>query len=406
MSLLDKFLEQALSRRSVFKDKKFVSMDYVPEELPYREKEILKLADILVSILKGTRPSNVFEYGPVGTGKTAVTQLVLGKLKEKTDKASVSFGYSYVNCRFYRTNYRALVKIAMDLGLKISKTGLPPDVILSLIAKKLEDNCMFFLVVFDEVDWLVKYSGDDILYQFTRLNSELTKSKISLIGITNDVRFREYLDARVLSSLSEETIIFQPYTQEQLYGILLQRAKLAFWEETVDDEAIRYAAAIAARDGDARKAIDLLRVAGEIAERRGDSKVTVDHVAQASEEVERNILKEIISTLPPNQQLLLLGIAGLSKACNKIITGRIKQTYDWLLSQIGKQPITLRRINDYLAELETLGILSSTIISFGRHGRTRVIRLEVPVETVEEILLKDPLFAEIYQELIRMLLKP
>ncbi|MCR8487691.1 MAG: AAA family ATPase, partial [Crenarchaeota archaeon] len=183
MSLLDKFLEQALSRRSVFKDKRYLSVDYVPDDLPYREKEILKLADILVNILKGTRPSNIFEYGPVGTGKTAVTQLVLRKLKEKTDEAKVPFGYSYVNCRFYRTNYRALVKIATDLELKISKTGLPPDVILSLIMKRLEENYMFFLVVFDEVDWLVKYSGDDILYQFTRLNSELAKSKISLIGI-------------------------------------------------------------------------------------------------------------------------------------------------------------------------------------------------------------------------------
>jgi len=311
-----------------------------------------------------------------------------------------------VNCRFYRTNYRALVKIATDLELKISKTGLPPDVILSLIMKRLEENYMFFLVVFDEVDWLVKYSGDDILYQFTRLNSELAKSKISLIGITNDVRFREYLDARVLSSLSEETIIFQPYTQDQLYGILLQRAKLAFWEGVIDDEAIRYAAAVAARDGDARKAIDLLRVAGEIAERKGDSKVAVDHVMQASEEVERNIIKEVILTLPPNQQLLLLGIAGLSKTSSKIVTGRIKQTYDWLLSQIGRQPITLRRINDYLAELETLGIISSTIVSFGRHGRTRIIKLEIPVEVIEDILLKDPLFAEIYQELACVLAQP
>ncbi len=407
MSVLDELFEQALSKKSVFRDKKYLSVDYIPDELPHREEEILRLANILVSILRDSRPSNIFEYGPVGTGKTAVTKLVLKKLSEKAEKAGIRFRYAYINCRFFRTNYRALVKVAMELGLRIPRTGLPVDVILSLITRKLEENYRFLLVVFDEIDWLVKYSGDDILYQFTRLNSELNKSEISLIGITNDTRFREYLDARVLSSLSEETVVFQPYNQEQLYDILLQRARLAFREGVIDDEAIRYAAAIAARDGDARRAIDLLRVAGEIADRSGDFKVTVDHVVQASEEVERNIIREIISILPPNQQLLLLAIAGLSKLSrNKITTGKVKHVFDWILSQIGKQPITLRRINDYLAELETLGIISSTIVSFGRHGRTRIIKLEIPVEIIENILTKDPLYSELYSELIRTIISP
>ena len=158
-------------------------------------------------------------------------------------------------------------KIAEDLKLKIPKSGLPVDVIFKMVIDKLEEKFDLFTVVFDEVDWLVKFSGDDILYQFTRLNSELGSSAVSIIGITNDVRFREYLDARVLSSLSEEVVIFQPYNQQQLYDILSQRAKLAFYEESILDEAIRYVAAIAARDGDARRAIDILRVAGEIAQR-------------------------------------------------------------------------------------------------------------------------------------------
>jgi len=404
MRVLDDFFERALSRKSVFRDKKYLSIDYIPDELPHREEEILKLASILVNILRGSRPSNVFEYGPVGTGKTAVTRLVLKKLSEKAEKAGIKFRYAYINCRFYRTNYRALVKVAMELGLRIPRTGLPVDVILSLLIRKLEDNYRFFLIVFDEIDWLVKYSGDDILYQFTRLNSELSKSEVSLIGITNDTRFREYLDARVLSSLSEETVVFHPYNQEQLYDILLQRAKLAFHEETIEDEAIRYAAALAARDGDARRAIDLLRVAGEIADRNGDPKVTVEHVKRACDEVEKNIISEVISILPPNQQLLLLAIAGLSKITrNRITTGKVKHVFDWLLSQIGKQPITLRRVNDYLAELETLGIISSTIVSFGRHGRTRIIKLEVPIETIEDLLSKDPLYSELYSELIRFI---
>lgn len=397
MSFLDEFFDKMLQRKSVFKDKRYLSIDYIPETLPHRENEIMKIAGILVTILKGNKPSNIFEYGPVGTGKTAVTKLVLRKLKEKSKSLNLGFSYSYVNCRFYRTNYRALIKVAEDLGLRIPKSGLPVDVIFKMIIDKLEEKYDLFTVVFDEVDWLVKYSGDDILYQFTRLNGELKTSAVSIIGITNDVRFREYLDARVLSSLSEEVVIFQPYNQQQLYDILLQRAKLAFYQESILDEAIRYTAAIAARDGDARRAIDILRVAGEIADRNGDNVVTINHVKRACDEVEKNLIGEIVMVLPPNQRLLLAAIVFLSKKSNgKLTTGRVKKIYDLFAEKLGRPTISLRRFNDYISELETLGLISASITSFGRYGRTRIIKLEVPIATLEEFLKKDEINKELF----------
>ena len=385
----------------MFRDKRYLSIDYVPEELPHRENEILRLASILASVIRGTKPSNVFEYGPVGTGKTAVTKLVIRKLSQKSEQYNIKFGFSYVNCRFFRTNYRALIKVAEDLGLRVPKTGLPTDVIFSMIIEQLEKNYSLFTIVFDEIDWLVKFSGDDILYQFTRLNSDLQSSLVSIIGITNDVKFREYLDARVLSSLSEETVIFQPYNQEQLYDILLQRAKLAFHSNTISDEAIRYVAAVSSRDGDARRAIDMLRIAGEIADREGSNIVTIEHVKKACREVERNLIGEIISSLPPNQQLLLLSIFYLARRGErKITTGHVKRIFDDFATKIGRTTVTLRRLNDYIAELETLGIISSTIVSFGRYGRTRIIRLEIPPETLEEFLMKEEVHKEILMESI------
>ncbi|MEX0569564.1 MAG: Cdc6/Cdc18 family protein [Candidatus Njordarchaeota archaeon] len=401
MSFLDDFFDKMLQRKSVFREKRYLSIDYIPERLPHREDEIIKVAGILVNILKGTKPSNIFEYGPVGTGKTAVTKLVLRKLKEKSKNLNLQFSYSYVNCRFYRTSYRALIKIAEDLKLKIPKSGLPVDVIFKMVIDKLEEKFDLFTVVFDEVDWLVKFSGDDILYQFTRLNSELGSSAVSIIGITNDVRFREYLDARVLSSLSEEVVIFQPYNQQQLYDILSQRAKLAFYEESILDEAIRYVAAIAARDGDARRAIDILRVAGEIADRNAENIVTISHVKKACEEVEKNLVGEIVMVLPPNQRLLLVSIVYLSrKRDGKLTTGRVKRVFDFFAEKLGRPTISLRRFNDYISELETLGLISASIVSFGRYGRTRIIKLEVPLDTIEEFLKKDDIYNELFSETI------
>ena len=405
MSILDEFFDRVLSRRSVFKDKRFVSIDYIPQDLPHREDQILRLADILVNLLKGHKSSNVFEYGPVGTGKTAVTKLVVRKLLERASKLGVRFGCSYVNCRLYRTNYRALIKIASDLGLRVPKTGLPLDMVFSMVIDILNERYDTLLVVFDEIDWLVKISGDDIIYHFTRLSSDVVNANVSIVGITNDIKFREYLDARVLSSLCEETIVFQPYDQEQLYDILLKRAQMAFHDGCIQDEAIRLAASYAARDGDARRAIDMMRIAGEIADREGSSVVTVRHIQQANDQVEKNIIREIIRALPPNQRLLLFSLAILERVGRqKITTGLVKKVFDGLMKRLGRPTVTLRRMNDYIAELETLGLISSTVVSLGRHGRTRLIKLGVPRDTIELLIASDTMYRELLSEATMSLL--
>jgi len=64
------------------------------------------------------------------------------------------------------------------------------------------------VIVLDEIDAFVKRYNDDILYKLSRINSEVNRSKVSFIGITNDVKFVDLLDPRVKSSLSEEEIVF------------------------------------------------------------------------------------------------------------------------------------------------------------------------------------------------------
>ena len=68
------------------------------------------------------------------------------------------------------------------------------------------------ILVIDEIDSLVDRNGDDILYSFTRANERLLESGfMSLIGISNSLTFKDKLDPRVRSSLSEEELVFNPY---------------------------------------------------------------------------------------------------------------------------------------------------------------------------------------------------
>ena len=178
MSNIDEIFDRLLSRESIFRNKKVLSHDYIPDELPHREKEIKKLAYILATALKGGRPSNVFMYGKTGTGKTAVAKYVLKKLDMKGQQLGLQFLYAYVNCRYKTSNYRVLLKIAEDLGVgRLPETGLPLDLIFDRIVRFIDRREQLVIVIFDELDWLVKKSGDDILYQFTRINNDLRRAQ-------------------------------------------------------------------------------------------------------------------------------------------------------------------------------------------------------------------------------------
>ncbi len=402
MSDIDEIFDRLLSRESIFRNKRVLSHDYIPEVLPHREKEIKKLAYILATALKGGKPSNVFMYGKTGTGKTAVAKYVLKKLDIKGQQLGLHFLYAYVNCRYKTSNYRVLLKIAEDLGVgRLPETGLPLDSIFDRIVRFIDRKEQLVIIIFDELDWLVKKSGDDILYQFTRINNDLKKAQVSIIGITNDLKFRNYLDSRVLSSLSEESIIFHPYNAQQLYDILKQRAEIAFVEGAVTEDALRLVAAIAAQEhGDARRAIDLLRVAGEIAEREGSDKVLEEHVIKAKDEVEKDLVEATVRELPLHEQLTLLSIIMLVKRGERLITtGKVQRMYEKICEFLGYKPVTLRRLNDIFADLEMLGIINAPVESAGRYGRTRNIKIVVPFRSILKAFESDERFTIVLKEI-------
>ena len=73
-----------LSRQTLFINKEILRHDYLPKNLPHRDKEIEAIAFNLVEALNGQIPSNMTLYGVTGAGKTAVTKtrvsLISGKL--------------------------------------------------------------------------------------------------------------------------------------------------------------------------------------------------------------------------------------------------------------------------------------------------------------------------------------
>ena len=395
--VLDEVFERVTSSR-IFRNRDILSPDYIPDRLPHRENEIRKLGSILAQALKGSKPNNVFIYGLTGTGKTAVTLYVLRRLVRKAADLRVNVRYAYVNTRQRDTPYRVLADIASAVGVRVPFTGLSTAEVYSRLVRALSRQTGVLIVVLDEVDWLVRRRGDDLLYKLTRIGYELPPNsmKVSIIGITNDVKFVEMLDARVRSSLGEEELVFPPYNAQQLRDILWQRAVEAFYPGVVDDAVISYCAALAAREhGDARRALDLLRVAGEIAEREGAERVTIDHVKRAWAQIERDRVFEIVTTLPLHARLTLLAIVVQTSDKPSTTTGEVYDTYIKLAAALGVERVTQRRVSDIINELDMLGLISARVISRGRYGKTRVISLGVDREAVLDALRTDPRLEEL-----------
>jgi len=397
--VLSNYFEDYLKKEPLFSNKKVLSANYTPETVPHRENEINKIAGILAPCLREDKPSNIFIYGKTGTGKTLSVKHVTNSMQEIIEKNKINVDIFYLNCKLKRvadTEYRLIAEVGRFLGIDIPATGLPTDEVYKMFINSLEKKNILLLLVLDEIDQLVSKSGDQILYNLTRLNSELKNSQISIVGISNDLMFTNYLDPRVKSSLSEEELVFPPYNAMQLQSILKERAKDAFGKGVIESGVLEKCAAYAAREhGDARRALELLRVAGELTERKNENNISIGILDEAEEKIERDRVHDIITTQPKQSQLSLLAILQTSKALGdkNMFTGDIYELYKEFCFKTKVKPLTQRRISDLIAELDMLGIINAKVVSKGRYGRTRQISLGIPPSTLPKVegLLREGL---------------
>jgi len=387
-NILDDIFENFVRSAKLFKDREALRHDYLPEKLPHRENQIRLLGEAVSPVLKDARGSNIFIYGNTGTGKTAVTKYVLSHLEVKAKEYGAPVRFCYVNCRMTGSEYRVFANLSQSVGLVIPFTGLSVGEVFDRFRTGLDASRTLFIVVLDEIDALIKDRGDNLLYELTRINETLHKSKVSIIGISNDLRLKEFLDPRVFSSLSEEEMVFRPYDASELRNILLERSRISFHEGSLSEAALSICSALAAAEhGDARRALDLLRVAGEVAERQGAKTITEEHVRDAEKHIDHNRVIEAVKNLTLHSKLVLLSVYHLSKS--SATTGEIYDVYNELCGELGAGLLTQRRLGTLVNELDAMGLLNAKVVSMGRYGRTKKIRLEMSRTLIKDVFGND-----------------
>jgi cell division control protein 6 len=394
---------QLLNQKGLFINREAMRPTFMPDILPHREKEINSLASIFVPALRDETPSNVFIYGKTGTGKTAVTKFVGKELLDKGKQIGKKVNFIYINCEVVDTHYRVLQNIANhfidEWSERIPFTGWPTDEVFAKLKQMIDKQGGVTVIILDEVD---KLKGDETLYNLSRINTDLKSSKVSIVGLSNDLKYTEFLDPRVKSSLGEENMIFPPYDAGELQDILIQRIELALKPSCIDSDVVPLCSALAAQEhGDARRALDLLRMSAELAERAKAPRITKKHVRMAQNKIEIDRIMEVVRTLPTQSKLILLAILLQDKHNKKtgttgvITTGEVYEIYKGLSKKARTDRLTQRRVADLISELDMLGVITARVISKGRYGRTRDIHVSSNHEDILKILREDESFEEL-----------
>jgi len=398
-------LNKADQGNLIIKNPNVLRHDYIPSRILHRDKQQELVTQALLPLYKKSIPPNLLVYGKPGTGKTLVIKKVLTQIQNRVDKNSHRIKIATTNAKDQSNLYNVLVDLGRQLGLKSKKTtndklwlpstGLSISEVFNRILYSIEKNKINTVFLIDEIDHLAKLidkTGKDILYSITRANLKLKNGSLSLIGISNDIRFKEQLDPRVISTLSEEELVFPAYVTNEIKEILEDRIPLAFEENSVSSGALNLCASMACREhGDARRAIKLLDVAAKTAELNQDVSITDEHVRLAAQKIEIDKEAQQLNAFSLHEKLLVIVIM---KSPN-VSTGDVYSAYKSLCKITHQNTLTQRRTTQMLNEIELSGLISGKMIHQGIHGNTKKFNLTVSSDLVKNTLKSNETLVDV-----------
>ncbi len=391
------FIEDELSRQSIFRAEEFLSIDYVPEHLPHREEELRTLLrgfKTLISAPGRTSPRFVIE-GPVGTGKTAVAKRFSEELVTAARKRGVRLHGIHINCRVNKSPFLVYLRVLREFRPDFPRRGHSPEELLQIILDTLDEQDRYVLLILDEFDYfIINPRGQEILYALTRLVDDRLneQQRISLLLIGRDLQSSlGTLDYSTLSTLQHNSLRFQKYSAVALYDILHERVALAFQDGVVLDDTLHLICDIAAEYGDARYAIELLCRAGKQAEQVGSDYVVPEFVRKAKADTHPELRKEVFESLPLHNKLLLLAAARQLRGVQDayVTMGDVEDMYRTVCEEYNQAPRAHTQIWEWVQDFAAHGILDTKKSGPGQRGQTTLIGLsDLPAEMLEQFLLQ------------------
>jgi cell division control protein 6 len=379
-------------KRPIIKDDAVFSFNYVPPELPHREKQLAQLHSLFGQVVRGGIPQTAFITGPVGTGKTALAKRFCAELEEQGRLCNRGIVAELVNCRNRDSPPEILHRlITARFQEHLEPRGFSVAQLLNILRLKLVKNKVHIVVVLDEANALIKRSGPDLVYNLSRFDEDSggAQGLVSLILISQ-LNVWEFLDLATASTFKRtNTVTLGPYDKDELFDILAMRARLGLYPGTWSGEVLELSAQLAATEGgDARRAIETLHAAARHAQDEGLEAVRPDLIEGASAAQDGGLPLERLDGLEPSAQLILLAIARAGRRKAFITTGEAEKAYQVVCEERGQRPVAHTQFWKYIQLLEGHGIIDKAVEKDGRTGTTtRISPHDVTAEGLEKMVL-------------------
>lgn len=336
---------------SVFVNEDSLDPEWLPKNLPFREAQHQAIANCIKPLLQSRNGRNCIISGAPGIGKTAAVKLVLKELEEHSDVDTPDVYVLYVNCWQKNTTYKIFVELCEQLGYKFTQNKNTED-LFKIIENMVNKKAAVF--AFDEVDKVVDV---DFLYS---IYTDILKKSILLI--TNHPQWYSHVDERIRSRLIPDKIEFVQYSDEEVSGILRQRADFAFVPSCWDNTAFDLIVGRTVSAGDVRIGLHLLRDAGLSAEDESSRRILPVHSEHALGKLHDYSIKPA-DDLTEDSRIILQLV--------KTQSGRIGDLFKVYQDQGGEA--TYKTFQRRIETLEKGGFVETKKVIGGKEGTTTIV---------------------------------
>ena len=351
--------------------------DFIPEELVGRETIQRQLASRFSQLAHPEGSGKAIVTGPVGSGKTSLVKVfcrdITRHLSQKRDIRNV-----HINCRNTTTTSQVLQKIVQHLDAGHPDRGLSSGEMLTSLRRILQREQAHLIVVLDEVDHLLRRSGNDVLYHLLRIDEDGGgKGTLSLILISQE-QVLDVLEDAVVSRLQATNHLPIPaYNADELYAIAEQRARLACAPASVSEGVLRLMAEAAAPRGDARQVIELLGAGIRRAESEGRSELLASDIQATAIALPASSTGDVLGNLQPHAMLTLLAMCRRLKKSEYMTMGDVEQLYNLVCEEYEVSPRAHTTMWKYLKMMEGENIIATRVSSV-EDGRGRTTHISMP----------------------------
>ncbi|MCX6643697.1 MAG: AAA family ATPase, partial [Candidatus Bathyarchaeota archaeon] len=332
--------------QSVFKDEAKLDINYIPQQLPHREKEHRLLMEFFSFILRCPEKmtQRVIITGDVGTGKTVLAQHFGASITSEANKRAIKFRYVHVNCREYRGSLQPILHhVVTVFRPNYPARGYSVEEVFSTLMQVLDEDNAFMILALDEFDSLIEKEGSDAVYKLTRLQEmRLGKpQRLSFIFILRDLKAIEQLDASARSTLQRSIISLERYGKAQLVDILSDRVSMAFELGAVQEDVVDLISELAFTEtGNARFGIELLWRAGKYADAADAGLVEPECVRMAVSSIIPGLRRSELAGLGLHEKLFLLAVARFFKENEQAYAplSEVEKAYAIVCEEFGEEP--------------------------------------------------------------------